>query len=334
MKHFDGVRYDGTPSDHVESYFLKATSPAADRALWLNATILASAGGEQARAEGWAIAFDRRDGRSNVAVKHSLSFRDASFAEDELDVAWEIPGRSGERFFLDAEGTSGLISTNRSAIGWELSLRSAGQPFVLLPSEKMYEGRLPSTKTVTPRPDLRVDGTLTVNGASWEIAGWHGMQGHSWGTEHAEQYAFTHCNQWNEPAELVIEAVTARVRMGRFLTPMLSAVCVRHGGRDYNFTGPLSIVGARAQLGLRRYGFSVASRLGKVDAVIDATVENFVGLHYANPSGEMTYSLNAKLAHARVRFEPTGSHPVSLSSNAAALEIGTRRRDHGVRMIL
>lgn len=333
MRDFNGVRYDGAPSDHVESYFVKATSPAADRALWLKATILASASGE-ARAEGWAIAFDRRDGHANVAVKHSLSFRDASFADDQLDVAWQIPGHSGDRLALSAERTSGLITTNRSAIAWDLALEGDAQPFVPLPSARLYETRFPSSKTVTPRPDLRLFGTLTVNGAAWEIAGWHGMQGHNWGTRHAEQYAWTHCNQWNEPDGLVLEAVTARVRMGRFLTPMLSTVCVRHDGRDYSFNGPLSIVGARAQLGLRRYGFSVANRHGKVDAVIDATVENFVGLHYANPSGEMTHCLNAKLAHARVRFEPSGSHPVSLSSNAAALEVGTKRRDHGVRMIL
>ena len=40
-----------------------------------------------------------------------------------------------------------------------------------------------------------------------------GMQGHNWGTRHAELYAWAHCNQWDGDDELV----GAVVRTGRDL---------------------------------------------------------------------------------------------------------------------
>jgi hypothetical protein len=48
----------------------------------------------------------------------------------------------------------------------------------------------------------------------------------------------------------------------------------------------------------------------------------------------MSYCLNAKLARARIRFEAEGARPVELSSGAAALEIVTRRGDHGIKMLV
>jgi hypothetical protein len=66
--------------------------------------------------------------------------------------------------------------------------------------------------------------------------------------------------------------------------------------------------------------------------MVEARTDDMVGLYYANPDGAMTYCLNSKLASARVRFEPKGRAPLTLTSRAAALEVGTRDADHGVRM--
>ncbi len=336
MSRENAVRYDGERRDHVESYFLKATAPTADRAVWIKATILSSREGP-AVVEGWAIAFDRRPGKHAVGSKHRLPFREARFGASELDIAWRIPG--GDEHFTLAPGRArGLIAnhgaTRHGPLRWELSLDGAAAPLELLPSPKLYDASFPSSKTVTPFPDLAISGTFCVGDNTWELDRWSGMQGHNWGVGHAEHYAWTHCNQWNEPDALVLEAVTARVRIAGQLLPPLTSVCIRHAGEDHAFNGPLSLLTTRAQLGLRRYGFSAANRGGRVDAVIDASVEDFVGLHYENPTGAMTHCLNAKLARARVRFEPRGGVPITLSTSAAALEVGTLRSDHGVRMIL
>jgi hypothetical protein len=69
-----------------------------------------------------------------------------------------------------------------------------------------------------------------------------------------------------------------------------------------------------------------------VEGLFEAPVEEFVGLYYPNPVGLTTYCLNSKLAAGRIRFEREGAAPLELRTEAAALEIGTKRSDHGVRM--
>ncbi len=330
---WNAVRFTPQSGDHVESYFLKATAPDAQRAFWVKATIFAAAAEpERAVAEGWAIAFYHRSAdHRNVAVKHTVAFADASFSDRGLAIDWHAPN-STDAMHLEPGATGGAISTGRDTIGWDLSIADRAEPFVPFPYPQMYTGPLPSSKTVTPAPDARFSGHVDVGEDRWEIAGWKGMQGHNWGRGHAEQYAWSHCNQWDQGTELFLEALSARVRVGPLLTPVLTVICVRHQGVDYSFNRPLEMVRARGDIGLRRYTFSAQAKAAKLSGLFEASVEDFVGLYYRNPRGAMTYCLNSKLAAGRIRFEPEGLAPVDLTTRAAALEVGTKRADHGVKM--
>ena len=330
---YNAVRFAKPGTDHVESYFLKATSPDATRALWLKATIF-SAASEPGRAvaEGWAIAFDHRaPERCNVAVKSSVPINQARFGRSGLDIAWNDPD-SGDSLHMVPGMCSGAITMRGRTIRWKLSSTGPARPLVLFPYEWMYRGPLPSSKTVTPYPDLRVAGELEVDGQLWEIADWRGMQGHNWGRGHADSYAWCHCNQWDEPVDLVLEAVSARVRLGKLLVPALSAIRVRLDGRDCALNGLLQLVGTRSEVSLRRYTFSARSAQARLQGLFEAPAEDFVGLYYPSPQGHMTYCLNSKLGRGRIRLELRGRAPIELRTQAAALEIGTRRADHGVRM--
>ena len=330
---WNGVRFAG--GNHVESYFLKAVDPQAQRALWLKATIFAReavAGlGSVCLAEAWAIAFDHRDGaRRHVAAKHQVPFGEASFARERLDVRW--PGPRSEYLALQDGRTRGEVGQGDERIRWDLRFPCDDRPSVTLPLPRMYTGPFPSSKTVTPHPDLRFDGEIEAAGMLWTIKGWRGMQGHNWGRGHAERYAWSQCNQWEGGEDFVLEAVSARVRGGPFLLPVLTLVTVRHRGVDYELNAPVRFLRHAAQIDLRRHTFTAEGRFARVEGEVEADTDDFVGLYYANPSGPMTHCLNTKLARARVRFEAEGRPPLVLSSQAAALEIGTRRRDHGVRM--
>jgi hypothetical protein len=337
---WNGVRYRADHGDHVESYFLKATAPDAKRALWLKATIFSSADEpEHAVAEGWAVAFDNRDGkRTRHAVKHSIALSSASFGDSAYYVRWALPGGVDDIYMADGE-THGCIHTGDDSIRWSLRFAGNPKPFVQLPHERLYETPLPPSKMVTPHPDVRFDGVVHINGESWELDGWAGMQGHNWGNGHAEQHTWCHCNQWendwsDEHGDFVLEAVSARLRSGPVLTPPLTVVCVRHDGHDYIFNSPMSLLRADVELGLRRYAFRTSSGPAKISGLIEADVDDFAGLYYANPQGPMSYCLNAKLARARVRFELEGQPAIDLATSAAALEVCTRRPDHGVRMLV
>ena len=326
---FDPARRGG----HVESYFLKANDPEARRAVWIKATILrTTAEPDRPIAEGWAIAFDRGAGR-HVGVKHDLPFGAARFGDAGLDVGWRRP--SGDFLELKEGASRGAIAKNGSTIRWDLRFEGELGPMVQLPSEALYDTPLPSSKLVTPVPDARFDGEVIVDGERWPIVGWRGMQGHNWGKRHAPLYGWCHANVWEQPdSEVVVESVSARVALGPFRLPLLTAVCVRHRGVAYDFTRPGDVRRAEAEVSHRRYAFSTEGPLGRVEGLAEAETDDMVGLHYANPDGTMTYCLNSKLARLRLRFEPAGRAPFVLTSRAAALEIGTMDDAHGVRMAL
>ena len=334
---WNAVRHDpSAPRDHVESYFLKANSPDGDRAIWLKATILSRAsdpGGTVA--EGWAVAFDRRGGdRRHVAVKSTIPVSRATFGRQGLHVAWDEPGERS-RFALTEGSTRGEIGRGKARIAWDLRYPAEGPPLVLLPYTWMYTAPFPKSKLVTPVPSAPFSGEIQVNDEVWSLDGWPGMQGHNWGRGHADLYAWVHASGWDDDGEpLVLEAVSARVRTGPVLLPLLTTVAVRSRGVDYRFHRPLDLVRAEARIDGLSYRFKCVSDLGSVEAEVVADPADVAGLYYANPTGPLTHCLNSKLATARLTFELAGRARVTRTSRIAALEIGTHEADPAVRMLV
>jgi hypothetical protein len=343
-----GVRYSGGTAGHVESYFLKANDPKSRRAVWLKTTIYVSGrarnGTPHAVAEAWAIAFD--GDRGHVAVKTSVPFAQARFSERALDV--EVDG-----VFLRADETHGAIETGPRRIAWDLALTSDGLPLVHFPHPWMYEGKFPSTKVVSPFPDLRASGSVTVNGERWEIDRWPGLLGHNWGPRHTPLYAWGHCNVWerdgdgsssrprpggawdvpsNPVDELVFEGSSARVKLGPVLSPLTTLLCLRWRGVRYELNSTLDLLTNRGDVSPRRWGFGGEDRHITLSGELWAESDDFVGLFYENPTGSPTFCLNSKLAHARLEIAVRGRAPFVVRSRAAALEIGTTDPTHGVRM--
>jgi hypothetical protein len=343
-----GARYDSRAlHGHVESYFLKANDPRSRRALWIKATIFApDSDPRRAVAEAWAIAFDGDAPSGHVAVKTTVPFDAARFSKDALDVAVDGCTMTAS----PREGSSaGRIDTAGRVIGWNLTFEGRGGPLVHFPRAWMYERAFPSSKLVSPLPDLRVSGDVVVNGETWTLDRWPGLLGHNWGRRHANLYAWGHCNAWSSddrdgaraerdgaPDDLVFEGLSARVMLGRgkvgVLSPTTTLLCVRHRGVRYDVNAVADLVRNRGEITPRRWTFRGANAICRIDGEMWAETDDFVGLHYANPDGAMTYCLNTKIAHARIELTMRGRPPRVVHSRAAALEIGTRDASHGIRM--
>jgi hypothetical protein len=178
-------------------------------------------------------------------------------------------------------------------------------------------------------PDLVVDGVMRVNGAEWRIAGWRGMLGHNWGRHHTQLYAWGHCNQWDGVPDLVVEGFSGR-SWGR--APLVTVVWVRHRGVWHDLYGMRLPSTRDRSISPRRWTFRARGRTARAQGELYAPTDDFVGLFYPNPDGALSYCLNTKLAQARLTVTIHGAPPLEVSSNAAALEIGTRDPSHGVRM--
>jgi hypothetical protein len=329
-----GVRYaPSSPRGHVESYFLKANDPHSRRAIWLKTTIYAApraADGtpSHALAEAWAIAFDGE--RGHVSVKSSIPFEAARFDRSALDV--DVGGVT-----MNPHESHGTIESGGRAIAWKLALESDGMPLVHFPHAWMYEAKFPSSKLVSPYPDLRASGAVVVNGETWDLDRWPGLLGHNWGPGHAPLYAWGHCNVWDagdgaRVDELVFEGVSAKVKVGPVRAPLMTLLCLRWRGVRYDLNATSSWFTNHGEVTPRHWSFDGEDRFVRVRGELWASTDDFVGLFYENPRGPTTHCLNSKLAHAKLEVEVKGRAPFTADSRAAALEIGTTDVSHGVRM--
>ena len=323
MQHWNGLRFDPAASrGHVESWFWKLNDPVGRRALWLKATILAGPG-RQPVAEGWAIAFDRDEG--HVAAKQRVPFDSADFARDALDI------RVADARFEPGK-TRGVLRANGHEIEWDLAFAGSAPPVVPLPG-RLYADLAGNSKFVTPHPDVAFSGSYRVDGGRVEVEGWRGMQGHNWGRRHVHAYAWVHANVWSDADDVVFEGITARVKAGPLLSPPISLLVVAHAGERHEFGLPRSLWRARGRIGARDWRVRATNGRARLAAHFEAETADFVGLHYENPDGAMTYCLNSKIARGRLRLERPGRPPLEAETRAAALELGTRDARHGVRML-
>ena len=315
------MRFDpGTPHGHVESHFLKLNDASGERALWLKATILHRIG-ETAVAEAWAVAFDRAHG--HAAAKQVVPWASASFSRDALAI------RVAE-VEIGPMRTRGALVTHESRIEWDLAFAGGAAPFAPLP-ERLYGDDTGNSKIVSPHPDLRFDGHYSVGDRRVDVAGWRGMQGHNWGRRHTHLYGWMHCNVWDDADDLVVEGITARVKLGPVLAPPITLVMAEHAGARHLFTLPGSLWRARGRIGQRAWDFRAANANARIRGSFAADTADFVGLHYENPDGAMTYCLNSKIARGEIQLELAG-RTLAAHTRAAALEIGTRDPDHGITM--
>jgi hypothetical protein len=331
----NAVRYQPARGQgHVESLFLKGNSADGRRALWVKYTILAPAAAPQrARAELWAVAFRAGpDARPPVAAKQSFPLREASWSDTPFQL--QLPGAELEHGAARGELASGGVK-----LRWDLRFACPVHEFRPFPSARMYSGQFPRTKTLTPAPDTQLAGLFEVNGERWNVDGWAAAQGHNWGRGHAHAYAWTHCNAFaprpeSEPcARAWLEAISGRVRLGPLVTPWLSCAAICVDGALYRFDAARALLSRKLRVDARSYELELSQAGARLTARIVADPAQIAGLRYEDPDARQLACLNSKLAVADVRLS-VGGRTWALQSQRAALEIGTRKADHGIAILV
>src|SRR4249919_275268 len=173
----EGARFPkvADKAGHYESFYVKACRPGGGQGIWIRHTVHKRPGAEP-NASIWFVLFDRAAGGPRATKVTVPSAQLSTPAGSWIRVAEaEIgPGRA-----------SGSLATDALTASWELTFSGDADPCKYLPADWLYEAPVPRTKFVAPYPDARFDGHLEVDGTKIEIAGWPGMIGHNWGSEHA-----------------------------------------------------------------------------------------------------------------------------------------------------
>jgi hypothetical protein len=285
-----------------ESHYLRAVDPARPRGAWIRHTTHQRPG-EAPTGALWCTVWDL-DAGAPYAVKESLP----------------APPPAGFRASASAIGRSAA---------WELEAAGDAPRLRHLPREWMYRAPLPRTKLESPRPDAVFTGWIETDGRRTEVAGWRGMVGHNWGSEHAERWVWLHAVGFEEAPGAWLDVALGRVRVGRALTPWLAngALCV--DGRRYR----LGRLTRRPRVDARPGAFEgeIGGAGADVRVVVAAPEGQTVAFRYADPGGGEHVAMNCSIAELRLRVDRPGRPALELATAfGGAYELGVRGAVEGV----
>ena len=308
---------------HYESFYLKACRPDGGRGIWVRHTVHKRPGAE-ATGSVWFTLFDREADGPRATKLTVPASRVSVPAEGWIRVAdAEIgPGR--------AEGS---LEMEALTAFWSLRFEGDSRPCQYLQADWLYEAPLPRTKFVAPFPDAIFDGTLEVDGEAIEIAGWPGMIGHNWGTEHAERWVWLEGTGFADSSDTWFDAGAARVKLGRRTSPWVPSGFLSLDGVRHRLGGLGRVRSSRIEETPTGCAFLLPGKDVVVHGRVEAPREAFVGWIYAdpNPKGGEHHTVNCSVADMELIVERPGRPARKLTlPGGAAYELGMRETDHGI----
>jgi len=310
---------------HYESYFLRANHPTRPLAFWIRYTIFSPDNKKTAIGETWAIFFDGETG-NHFCAKTEVPIENCVFYSNELSM------KLGDSH-LTENNAIGRAVTGDQIILWDLKYSSTEPPLFLL-KRSMYDIPFPKAKVLVGKPLAVFSGKINLNGNDYDINDWVGSQNHNWGVKHNDHYAWGQVAGFDTHPDSFFEVATARLKFGPVWSPYMTIIVLRHDGHEYRLNSIPQSLRAKGHFHYFEWSFSSETSTEKIEGMIKAPVEMFVGLNYYNPPGGVKYCLNTKLASCEVTLtylNDTDIPPVVFSTkNRAAFEILTDDQSHGI----
>ena len=317
---------------HYESFYVKACAPGGGRGIWIRHTVHKRPGAE-ATGSIWFTLFDRAAAApraTKVTVPASeLSVPDGGW----IRVADAEIGPGEAEGSLAVDGPTPRRSPTVSRASWSLRFGGDNRPAHYLPADWLYEAPLPRTKFVAPFPDAVFDGTVEVDGETIDIAGWPGMIGHNWGTEHAERWIWLEGTGFADSSDTWFDAGAARVKLGRRTSPWVPSGFLSLDGVRHRLGGLGQVRSSRIEETPTGCTFLLPGKDIVVHGRVEAPREAFVGWVYAdpNPKGGEHHTVNCSVADLELTVEQPGRPARRLVlPGGAAYELGMRETDHGI----
>jgi hypothetical protein len=287
--------WSGQPG-HYEVYYLTLTDPATGIGCWIRYTMLAPNAdrAEPATAALWFLAMDPRPGRTPTFG------RKQTFAIETLE-------HHAEPFQLSiGEATLTDTSLTGSVEGASWDLRYAPCQHAYTHVHPMLErAKLAQTMLTLPHGDLSIDGTIELAGETIELSGARGGQAHLWGSKHARNWAWVHCNDFRteageDAAGTLIDAVSVVVsRLGRDVGPS-TPVVGRFDGEDFASTAPIRVIRNKSSFAPTTWHFEAEAGRRRLVCDVSADRRLLAGVTYHDPDGELAYCYNSEVASMRV----------------------------------
>lgn len=330
------AKWDKQQHGFYEVWYLKLNAPQGQSqsnqpgpALWLRFTTLCLKNGLKKVAEVWGIFFEPQPegGSKKIAVKNTCSLTSYDAGSDgtvRIEDSYFGPNR-----------TSGIVVGRGNRIEWDLKFEPNDFTFFHVPNTLE---KLKFAKSIVCKPNVNVffNGSFSVNGKRYDCASAPGCQGHIWGRRYAHEWAWAHCNAFDSSTPAVLEALSARVKMGGMITsPRMSALFFEYKGTRYEFNKLQDTVAIRSQYSLTSWNFSVDKGNLRLLGEITCDVKDLVAVTYEDTQGSYLYCNNSELASMSLSVYYKGKLDSTLRSRlTTGFETVSRSRSPYVEVLL
>ncbi|MBI2712137.1 MAG: hypothetical protein HYX41_04640 [Bdellovibrio sp.] len=316
-----------------DNWFLKINDPTSQRALWLRFSALVSSNGFRRVADNLAIYSQRtaQDEVKKTALKQSYDLSASERSDPEPSI------RTGD-CSLTPVSSHGTITSKGSTISWDLTFAPSRQVgFEPIP-ERFQKIGLIRNSFRTPFEDVAVSGRTTLNGETFHWKDAPGMLGHRSGVRNPYSWTWGHCNTFKDEqgnySDFIFEGLSARFKLGPFVTPPASAFFFSYRGTEYVFNSLRRLLQIKSNHSLNEWTFEAGKDDLSFRGYLKAEHKDFAGLSFEDTNGSLLYSSNSLLSNMRILVYRSGKLEATLQSQgSAAFEIASRERNPYVPLI-
>ncbi|RYP81354.1 hypothetical protein EKO23_23735 [Nocardioides guangzhouensis] len=303
---------------HYESFYLKASAPGGGEAVWIRHTVHQRPGAAPT-ASVWFVHFGAGQPR---AAKVTVGADALSVPPGEYV---DVGGcRIGQGWMTGKVAARGLDAR------WDLALTDRAPGLRHLPAGWMYDRGFPRTKVESPHPSVTVTGEVRLGDTVVALAGWDGIVGHNWGSEHAARWVWLQAPLADGG---YLDVAAARVGVGPVTTPWIANGGLLLGDLRVPLGGPLRMRATSLDAATGRCTFALAGPGVRLYGTVVSPADRMVGWRYADPDGGEHQVSNCSVADLELIVQRRDAAPEVLHvPGAAAYELGTREPQPGVPM--
>jgi len=306
---------------HYESFYLKANRPGGGAGAWIRYTVHKRPG-EEPTASLWFTYFDGAEDGPRAA-KATVGAGELGVPEGGfIKIADSVlePGRA-----------AGRIEAPDVTASWDLRFDDGAEPLRHLPYDRLYRARLPRTKFLSPYPASTFEGEVAVGDERIPVAGWPGMIGHNWGTEHAERWVWIQGSNLGGREGDYIDVAAGRIKIGPWTTPWVANGRLVLDGEPLRIGGFDRVYGTQLHEEPTGCEFTLPGKVVNVRGRVAAHKKDFVAWVYADPKGPEHNTLNCSISDLKLTVErPRHSAATVELDGAAAYEFGSHEDTQGI----
>lgn len=322
-------RWDGTTPGAYEVWYLTCNHVASQTGYWIRYTLEAPLPGHgDAYAQLWFARFDAKDPAKTFAFNRKFPIAAMTATTAPFGVA--IAGNQ-----LAHDRMRGTLAGDGHDARWDLTWTPAGKTVRALPDLMYARGGVGDTLFHSPNHDVALTGTITVDGETLTLDGDPGGQTHVWGKKHAHNWAWAHCNAFDERPGAAMEALCVRLKRGNVILPRLTIATLTLDGETLALNQLRHTAGNRGEFGTGFFRFRCWSPLVRLEGELSARPEDMLVAPYVDPDGEASYCSNTEIGDLRVTvYRRSGTRWREAAKLTAPrrghFEIGARERDAAV----